>query len=254
MRTTWAGSLGGPVYIPKVYNGKNRTFFFLALEGYNSANAFSPQFFVPSALERVGDLSQSKTASGAPLTIFNPLTTVQNADGSYARTPFPNNVIPGNMRNPVGLNIASFYAQPTSQAAYYGAPNITASTAAVSHARQYIGKIDQQIFRWWRATLTEIKSYSIAPGPNYFGGFSAPQQWRLNRSINATALNNLFTISPTTTLAVRYGFNRFPNVFYTTSEVAGFDITSLGFPASFAAQTMGRKFPLISQRCSPETC
>jgi hypothetical protein len=197
-------------------------------------------------LERIGDFSQSKTASGAPLVIYNPLSTVQNADGTYTRTPFANNVIPVNMRNPVGLNIASYYALPTSQPAFYGAPDVTASTSAVSHARQYIGKVDQQIFSWWRATLTEIKSYSIAPGPNYFGGVSAPDQWRLNRSINSTAFNNLFTISPTATLAVRYGFNRFPNVFYTTSEVQGFDITTLGFPASFAAQTMGRKFPIIS--------
>ena len=243
---TWAGSLGGPVWIPKIYNGTNRTFFFLALEGYNNAVAYSTQYFVPTALERSGDFSQTKTSSGAPLVIYNPLTTVQNPDGTYTRTPFANNVIPANMRNNVGFNIASYYAAPTNQPSYYGAPDVTASTAAVSHARQYIGKVDHQIFRWWRATLTEIKSYSIAPGPNYFGGVSAPQQWRLNRTINATALNNLVTISPTATLAVRYGFNRFPNVFYTTSEVQGFDITTLGFPASFAAQTMGRKFPIVS--------
>ena len=243
---TWAGSIGGPVWIPKLYNGKNHTFFFLALEGYNNAVAYSTQFFVPTVLEKAGDFSQSKASNGAPLVIYNPLTTVQNADGTYTRTPFPNNVIPPNMRNTVGMNIASYYAAPTSQPAFYGAPDVTASTAAVSHARQYIGKVDHQIFNWWRATLTEIKSYSIAPGPNYFGGVSAPQQWRLNRSINSTALNNLLTISPTTTLAVRYGFNRFPNVFYTTSEVQGFDITTLGFPSSFASQTMGRKFPLIS--------
>ncbi|MEP6538826.1 MAG: TonB-dependent receptor, partial [Bryobacteraceae bacterium] len=243
---TWAGSIGGPVWIPKLYNGKNRTFFFLALEGYNNAVAYSTQFFVPTALERTGDFSQSKASNGAPLVIYNPLSTVQNADGSYTRTPFANNVIPPNMRNNVGLNIAGYYPVPTSQPAFYGAPDVTASTAAVSHARQYIGKMDHQIFNWWRATLTEIKSYSIAPGPNYFGGVAAPQQWRLNRSINSTALNNLLTISPTATLAVRYGFNRFPNVFYTTSEVQGFDITTLGFPSSFASQTMGRKFPIIS--------
>jgi len=141
---TWAGSIGGPVWIPKLYNGKNHTFFFLALEGYNNAVAYSTQFFVPTVLEKAGDFSQSKASSGAPLVIYNPLTTVQNADGTYTRTPFPNNVIPPNMRNTVGMNIASYYAAPTSQPAFYGAPDVTASTAAVSHARQYIGKVDHR--------------------------------------------------------------------------------------------------------------
>src|SRR5437868_8955640 len=61
-----------------------------------------------------------------------------------------------------------------------------------------------------------------------------------------TALNNLVTVSPTTVLAVRFGFNRFPNVFFTTSEVNGFDPATLGFPSSFVSQMMGRKFPIIS--------
>ena len=91
-----------------------------------------------------------------------------------------------------------------------------------------------------------MKSYSVVPGPNFFGGPAAPQQWRLNRSINMTAINNLITISPTTVLAVRYGFNRFPNVFYTTSEVDGFNPATLGFSQSFVGQMMGRKFPIIA--------
>ena len=116
----------------------------------------------------------------------------------------------------------------------------------MSRARQYIGKFDHQLFNWWRATLSVVKSYSVAPGPNFFGGPAAPEQWRLNRSINMTAINNLITISPTTVLAVRYGFNRFPNVFYTTSEVDGFNPATLGFSQSFVGQMMGRKFPIIA--------
>ena len=220
---TLAGSIGGPIYIPKVYNGRNRTFFFVAAEGYNNSVAASARFFVPNAQERRGDFSQSKGRNGAPLVIYDPLTTIRNPDGTYTRTPFANSIIPSDRLNQVGLNIAGYYPQPESQAAFFGDPNITASASAVSRARQYIGKFDHQLFNWWRATLSVVKSYSVAPGPNFFGGPAAPEQWRLNRSINMTAINNLITISPTTVLAVRYGFNRFPNVFYTTSEVDGFN-------------------------------
>jgi hypothetical protein len=243
---TWAGSLGGPVFLPKLYDGRNRTFFFLGLEGYNNAVAYSTRYFVPTALERAGNFSQSKGRSGNPLVIYDPLTTAQAPDGTYTRTPFANGIIPSGRLNAVGVNIANYLPLPTTQPAFYGDPDVTASRSAVSHARQYIGKVDHQLFKWWRATLTEVKAYSIAPGPNFFGGPAAPGQWRLNRSINMTAINNLLTLSPTSVLAVRYGFNRFPNVFYTTSEVNGFNPATLGFPASYVSQMMGLKFPIIS--------
>ena len=86
---TLAGSIGGPIYIPKVYNGRNRTFFFVAAEGYNNSVAASARFFVPNAQERRGDFSQSKGRNGAPLVIYDPLTTIRNPDGTYTRTPLP---------------------------------------------------------------------------------------------------------------------------------------------------------------------
>ena len=95
----WAGNFGGPIIIPKIYNGKNRAFFFLALEGYNNAEPASTRTYVPTALERAGDFSQTRNAAGMQQVIYDPSTTVQNADGSYSRTPFPNNVIPTNRIN-----------------------------------------------------------------------------------------------------------------------------------------------------------
>ena len=58
---TFGASFGGAVRIPKVYNGKNRTFFWLAWEGYDDTQSNSSQFTTPTALERVGNFSQSKT-------------------------------------------------------------------------------------------------------------------------------------------------------------------------------------------------
>ena len=58
---TYGASFGGPVRIPKVYNGKNKTFFWLAWEGYHDTQSNSSQFTTPTALERIGDFSQSKT-------------------------------------------------------------------------------------------------------------------------------------------------------------------------------------------------
>jgi hypothetical protein len=75
------------VRIPKLYNGKNRTFFWLAWEGYQDTHSNTSQFTTPTALERIGDFSQSKTASGALNAIYDPQSTVC-AGGTCTRQPF----------------------------------------------------------------------------------------------------------------------------------------------------------------------
>ncbi|MBV8818694.1 MAG: TonB-dependent receptor, partial [Acidobacteriaceae bacterium] len=72
------------------------------------------------------------------------------------------------------------------------------------------------------------------PGNTEFPTVSSPNQWRLLRRVDTTQLNNLITVNPSTVIAVRYGFNRFPNYSYNVSQ--GFNITSLGFPSSLANQ------------------
>jgi hypothetical protein len=63
---TWGGSLGGRVVIPKVYDGRNKTFFFLAHEGYNDTQSVSKTAYTPTALERLGDFSQTKSSYRSP--------------------------------------------------------------------------------------------------------------------------------------------------------------------------------------------
>ena len=62
--TTWGASFGGPVWIPHVYNGKNKTFFFLGVEHYDDRSSDSSNFNLPTALERGGNFSQSYDISG----------------------------------------------------------------------------------------------------------------------------------------------------------------------------------------------
>src|SRR6185369_15333492 len=73
---TYGASFGGRVRIPKIYDGKNRTFFWLAWEGYDDTQSNSSQFSTPTALERLGDFSQSKAANGSLNLIYDPASTV----------------------------------------------------------------------------------------------------------------------------------------------------------------------------------
>src|SRR5215471_13447782 len=104
----YGGTIGGPVWIPKVYNGKQKTFFFFAYDGTRNQD---PRFGTRSLLnadERKGDFSQSFTTQvvgGArqrfPIQIYDPMTV----DSKGNRTLFPNMLIPGNRLRKVAQNI-----------------------------------------------------------------------------------------------------------------------------------------------------
>ncbi len=97
---TWGASFGGPVRIPKVYNGKNKTFFWIAVEHYDDTQAASSIFSAPTALERAGNFSASSVI------IYDPLAALQ-ANGT--RSPFPGNIIPSSRLNSAGVAIANTY-------------------------------------------------------------------------------------------------------------------------------------------------
>lgn len=103
----FGGSLGGPVRIPKIYNGRNKTFFFADYEGYRRS---SQQFVlgnVPTLKMRAGDFSE--TAS-----IYDPLTTRENLNGAgFIRDQFVNNQIPASRFDPVAVKVLNAYPVPT---------------------------------------------------------------------------------------------------------------------------------------------
>jgi hypothetical protein len=234
---TWGASFGGPVIIPKVYNGKNKTFFWLAVEHYDDTQSDSTIDSAPTALEKQGNFSASS------VTIYDPLATPQ-ANGN--RSPFPGNIIPASRLNSAGLAIASTYENPTSTPSKYGAADLPATTTLPCRANQFTGKLDEDITSWWRASISYLRYYSLEPGDSYFGNVSSPADWRLQRRVDTTQVNSIMTLNPTTILTARYGFNRFPNYSYDATQ--GIDLTGLGFSSTFASQVPRQlaQFPYIS--------
>jgi outer membrane receptor protein involved in Fe transport len=89
-------SVGGPVYLPKLYNGRNRTFFFASGEWFrNRVGASSGRFSIPTPEMFNGDFSNWVDGNGRPVPIYDPSTTQPNPSGSgFIRTPFAGNQIP----------------------------------------------------------------------------------------------------------------------------------------------------------------
>ena len=103
-------SAGGPVWIPKIYNGKDKTFFFFAYEGFRNrkgATAFTTT--VPTAEMYNGDFSKWVDSSGKQIPVYDPTTQVTNANGSVTRQQFPNNQIPKSMFDPFSVKALSVF-------------------------------------------------------------------------------------------------------------------------------------------------
>jgi hypothetical protein len=106
----FGATVGGPVWIPKVFHGKDNTFFFFSYEGFrNRTGANGVNFTVPTPEMYNGDFSKWVTSSGALIPIYNPLTQVQNSDGTYTRTPFPGNVIPKSLFSAAAVKALSVF-------------------------------------------------------------------------------------------------------------------------------------------------
>jgi hypothetical protein len=106
-------TVGAPVYLPKIYNGKNRTFFFFGqqLVFYNNTNSGS-LFTVPRADFRSGDFSQFLDSSNAQIPIYDPNSTQPDGKGGFTRDQFPGNRIPASRISPVSQKIVDLIPQP----------------------------------------------------------------------------------------------------------------------------------------------
>ena len=102
VRNEFGGNFSGPVWLPKLYNGKNKTFFFVDAEGIRQRSAATERYIVPDAAWKKGDFSNYTDESGNLIKIYDPLTTrLDPATGAYVRSQFPGNVIPSNRLNPI---------------------------------------------------------------------------------------------------------------------------------------------------------
>jgi len=242
----WGGSFGGPVFIPKLYNGKNKTFFYVVTESYRQKSPLSDQYALPTALEKAGDYSQSSA------TIFDPTTSHActpsdncPAGVTVARNPFPGNVIPATRINPVGASILGYLPLPT-RSANTDSYNYTGVDTLTDRADEYTAKADQTVTDWWRINAYYMHYKSREPGGNSLGtlpGGSSNGPYLLYRKVDATGVNSIMTLNPTTVLTVRYGFNRFPN--FTEGISYGFNPATLGLPSSYASQIQASYFPEI---------
>jgi len=247
----WAFSLGGPVIIPKVYDGRNKTFFFASEEAYRQETGYTTTLSVPTALERVGNFSKSFTKSGALQVIYDPLSTNLSTG---TRTPFANNIIPAGQISSIGSQLASYYPLPNLPTPYYGAPNYAFTGSFPNRGDQRLFKLDHEFTPWFRGSASYVhqKTFETDYPNNIFPNVATPyQSYCCDRKIDATQANATLTPDATTVIALRWGFNRFYS--RTTQESAGYSLANLGLP-QLAGITPNTAFPGIALGSNLTSC
>ena len=244
---TFGGSFGGPLSIPGLYDGKDKTFFFVDYEGNRKTQSYPEELLVPTAAERDGNLSGLVAASGSPL--MNPFTG----------TPFPNNTIPAGS--------CSACINPVAQAllnSYYPLPNANLGVANPSYNYQTLVPIPsnsnafdlrvdhnfttkQQLyarFSFKNADYTLFNNAGVTyPANNFLPPDKARDQ---NRSL---VVSYNYSITPTLLNELRFGFTNFNE--NDTFPIEGASaISQLGLVLdngiNLAAHPTGYAFPTFS--------
>ena len=144
----FGGAVGGPVVLPRLYDGRNRTFFFFNYEEWRYARYANPIATMPTALQRAGDFSRTFDASGKLITIYDPATTAPNPNGSGSvRSLFPGNIIPASRLDPVSVNFLRFYPLPnrTPSNAFADSDNYQGNVQEKRSNRQYTTRVDHTL-------------------------------------------------------------------------------------------------------------
>lgn len=242
-------SVSGPVLIPKVYNGRNKTFFFFNWEEVNDHGVSTPAAQVPTALQKAGNFSQTFTSSGALITIYDPMTTVADASqkSGWGRAPFPGNVIPSNRIDPISKNVISYYPDPTLAISPTIQNNWSQNFGLITHQNRYFTRADQNFgnknrlfFRFGYQTAPRTSPYTnIAfPGETTNGGGN-------QQSIAYSySLSDTHTFSPNLVGEFRFGYTR--SIIKLTPLSVGFDITKLGLPQYLKNSSADAIFPYFT--------
>ncbi len=244
----------GPFTIPKLYNGKNRTFFTYAQDIYRDSRPTGNTLTSPTDLERRGDFSRTFVSgtSGPAISIYDPLTTLQSADSSFIRTPFAGAVIPPSRINPIAANITKLYLQPT-QISPRTQPNVGVypnydHEPFNSHAFRFDHKLSEKetVF----VTITRDLRGQTNGGGAGLPAFQAQNTEFASNSFShyrgniAASLNFTSVLSPSLINTARASWNR--HVFGISYYALGYDPAKLGFPASLTNQLQSVAFPQIS--------
>ncbi|MCL4402363.1 MAG: carboxypeptidase regulatory-like domain-containing protein [Acidobacteria bacterium] len=224
----YTAAVGGPLVIPGIYNGKNRTFWMFGYQQHNRNRPVQGQFSVPTLPERTGDFS-ALLGLGSQYQIYDPMTTKAAGNSRYSRLPLPGNIIPASRIDPMALHILKYFPEPNTAGTRDGLQNYSRSRMETQNLYQPVMRVDHNFSEkhrmFVRYSHSDFKGNfdEIIPDSDVRGRFRE----RPHRGI---AIDNVWVLSPDKVLNVRYGFTYFRDT--ETFANIGWDLSEFGFPSS----------------------
>ncbi len=227
----FGAAAGGPVLFPKLYNGRNKTFFFAAYEGFRYSQAANAFRHFPTDAELSGNLAGQAQA-------FNPFTTRPDPSkpGGFIRDPFPGNQIPANLIDTRLVNFVKQIRPPLFNTGV-GNNNAIDNTPFIQHQNEFTARIDQNFsskdFVWFRYSALYYDTSGTAGVPVY------THQVTDNPGQNYGA-SWVHTFSPSLVLQAQYGrSHQETNSTNLYTNVSASAIQALGFAPDFAGGFIG---------------
>lgn len=254
----YGGLIDGPVWIPKIYNGKDKTFFMFNYEGYREGIPSPLILSVPTPEMFNGDFSKLVDKTGKLIPIYDPRTARSVTDATICgkndngtpktciiRDQFPGNKIPQNRLNPIAQKLLGFQPKPN-----YSDPNkgysegnfISSPNLATDSFYNWVFKVDQQFNEKHRMYVRYAHNDRTEDRNNngITSTFGQDGQHPLKRINNAFVVDHLATFSPTFIFNIRTSFGRYIEGSRGDANI-GFDQTTLGFPAGLISQLPNTK-------------
>ena len=184
-RNQFGFNIGGPVYIPKVYNGGRNTFFSLSYEGVRERISRTYLTTIPTTQERTGDYSSVVDQAGDLLPIFDPKSTRVNPDYDptqpvsaenlqYVREQFPGNRIPASRLDPEAQRALTLYPQPNTAVGPFFRNNYFVNSPETNVANGMILKVDHTLAERNRLGVEVAFSNGLLGAARYFPSIANP--------------------------------------------------------------------------------
>jgi Carboxypeptidase regulatory-like domain/TonB dependent receptor len=254
----FGGNAGGPIYIPHVYDGRDKTFWFFSYEGFRLRTGSPFTTTVPDPTTEsnfaggnfsslcqsgfTGGVCNDRTSAGAIThQVFDPCGgTVTGPVGcpgySGPATPFAGNIIPTSRINPTSVGLLKFIPAANTTGALnptdgFFTNNFTTATSGGGNQNQTLGRLDQTITAnqhiFFRDSYWNVLDLPVDP----LGTGLCADRCAETYSSNAAAIGYNYTVTPTTIVGVNASLSRFA---YNRSPLnAGFDLTTLGYPSQY---------------------
>jgi hypothetical protein len=227
----YSATVGGPLYLPRMYDGRNRTFWTYGFQGFNRRNPNNEYATVPTLAQRGGDFS-ALLALGPQFQIYDPQTIRPEANGRFSRQPLPGNIIPASRLDPKAQELLAYFAAPNLPGTADGRNNYQVTAANSNDFLQHMARIDHSFSDrhrvYGRYTYSWLNFYRGNLFNNEARGLD---RYRVQ---NGAALDDVYMVSASFLLNFRYGFTLYQETDGPFS--AGFDLGRLGFPPAFVSQ------------------